>query len=67
MPFTIRTHDAWGVVTVGSFNSLQEARLAFASLCQDPWYQQDGGVKALELASQLPGGSPERLEWFPLR
>jgi hypothetical protein len=67
MTFTIRTHDAWGVVTVGNFESLEQARQAFASLCQDPWYQQDGGVKALELARQLPGGSHERLEWFPLR
>jgi hypothetical protein len=55
------------VVPVGSFESLEEARQAFSSLCQDPWYRQDGSVKALELARQLPGGSPERLEWFPLR
>ena len=67
MTFTIRTHDAWGVVTVGSFTSLEQARQAFSSLCQDPWYQRDGGVKALELVRLLPGGAPERLEWLPLR
>ncbi|MFM7648636.1 MAG: hypothetical protein ACKO50_11340 [Cyanobium sp.] len=67
MTFIIRTHDAWGVVPVGSFESLEEARQAFSSLCQDPWYRQDGSMKALELARQLPGGSPERLEWLPLR
>jgi hypothetical protein len=67
MPFTIRTHDAWGVVAVGSFQSLDEARQAFSTLCQDPWYQRDGGVKGLELVQQEAGGSPLRLEWFPLR
>jgi hypothetical protein len=67
MPFTIRTHDAWGVVTVGSFESLHEARQAFSSLCQDPWYQQDGGVKALELVQEEARGHCQRLEWFPLR
>ncbi|MFM7754572.1 MAG: hypothetical protein ACKO58_09295 [Cyanobium sp.] len=36
MTFTIRTHDAWGVVPVGSFERLEEARQAFSSLCQDP-------------------------------
>jgi hypothetical protein len=66
MTFTIRTHDAWGVVTVGSFESLEQARQAFSSLCQDPWYRRDGGVKGLELARQPPGGPPERLDWFPL-
>jgi hypothetical protein len=66
MTFTIRTHDAWGVVTVGSFESLEQAREAFSSLCQDPWYRRDGGVKALELARQPSGGPPERLDWFPL-
>ena len=44
MSFSINTHDAWGVVKVGDFQSLEEARRAFTALCQDPWYQQDGGM-----------------------
>ena len=69
MPFLIRTHDAWGVVPVGHFDSLEEARQAFAALCQDPWYRQDGTVRGVELldagqaASGQPGGSPQRLDW----
>jgi hypothetical protein len=44
MSFSINTHDAWGVVKVGDFQSLEEARRAFTALCQDPWHQQDGGM-----------------------
>ena len=70
MSFRICTHDAWGVVLVGEFESLEEARQAFASLCQDPWYRQDGTVRGVELldagqaAAGQPGGSPQRLDWF---
>jgi len=81
MAFSINTHDAWGIVKVGCFTSLEEAREAFATLCQDPWYQQDGGVKGLELVDdgdgnggakgragdRGPGTSARRLEWFSLR
>jgi hypothetical protein len=55
MTFSINTHDAWGIVRVGCFASLEEAREAFATLCQDPWYQQDGGVKGLELVDDGDG------------
>lgn len=81
MTFSINTHDAWGIVKVGCFASLEEAREAFATLCQDPWYQQDGGVKGLELVDdgdrngdakgrvgdRDPGTSARRLAWFSLR
>lgn len=66
MAFSIHTHDAWGTVKVAEFASLEDARQAFNALCQDPWYRQDGGVKALELAHSSDGVS-ERLEWFALR
>jgi hypothetical protein len=36
MGFSINTHDGWGVVKVGDFQSLEEARRAFTALCQDP-------------------------------
>lgn len=66
MPFTIQTHDSWGTVCVGTFQQLEEAQAAFRSLCDDPWYRQDGGVKGLELVENGAGG-PRRLEWFALR
>lgn len=62
MSYAIRTHDSWGIVPVGSFDSLQEARNAFASLQEDPWYRQDGTVKGLELVETTEQGDL-RLEW----
>lgn len=67
MSFSIHTHDAWGSVTVGDFQSLEEARQAFADLCQDPWYSQDGGVKGLELVQNNDAGAAQRLDWFTFR
>lgn len=64
MPFSIRTHDSWGTVEVGQFQSLEEAREAFTALCQDPWYRQDGTVKALELVEGAAEGNARRLDWF---
>lgn len=67
MPFSIRTHDAWGTVQVGDFQTLAEARQAFTDLCSDPWYAQDGGVKGLELLQTQDGCTPQRLDWFAFR
>jgi len=63
MPFTINTHDAWGTVQVGAFQTLEGAREVFSSLCRDPWYRLDGGIRALELVAHSHGET-ERLEWF---
>ena len=65
MAFSTCTHDAWGVVTVGDFHSLEEARKAFSALCEDPWYRNDGTVKGLELVQRTPEGGVGRLDWFP--
>jgi hypothetical protein len=67
MPFSIHIHDSWGIVPVGSFGSLADARQAFTALCQDPWYQRDGGVKGLELLQEGSGGSAQRVDWFAFR
>lgn len=67
MTFSINAHDAWGIVSIGSFETLAQAQQAFAELCQDPWYQRDGGVRGLELVQQDEGGSRQRLEWFAIR
>ena len=62
--FSIRTHDSWGVVPVGDFPTLEEARQVFSALCQDPWYKADGTVKGVELVQTSPAGEAQRLEWF---
>jgi len=68
MTFSIRTHDSWGIVTVGDFQSLEEARQVFTDLCQDPWYKADGTVKGVELVQASPlGGEAQRLDWFSFR
>jgi hypothetical protein len=64
MPYRIKTHDAWGSTPVGDFPSLEAARQAFSSLCQDPWYRQDGTVKGLELLEIQADSQGQRLDWF---
>jgi hypothetical protein len=64
MAFSIRTHDSWGVVPVGDFQSIEEARQVFADLCQDPWYKADGTVKGVELLVNSEAGEGQRLDWF---
>ena len=64
MTFAINTHDAWGVARVGEFQSLQEARLAFAALCEDPWYRSDGTVRGVELVQTGAAAGAQRLAWF---
>jgi hypothetical protein len=64
MAYSITTHDAWGQVPVGDYESLAEARAVFAAMQQDPWYRQDGTVKGLELVETTPEGERARLEWF---
>jgi len=64
MTFSIRTHDSWGVLPVGDFQTLEEARQVFTALCHDPWYKADGTVKGVELVRSSPAGNGERLEWF---
>lgn len=61
--YSIRTHDAWGSVPVGSFSSLEEARQAFRALCEDPWYRQDGTVRGVELLESDGSGQSQRLQW----
>ena len=65
MTFAINTHDSWGVVNVGNFQSIAEARQVFASICADPWYKSDGTVKAVELVDNAAAG--QRLDWFAFR
>jgi len=64
MTFRIRTHDSWGVVPVGDFQTLEEARQVFTALCQDPWYKADGTMKGVELVENGAGGEGHRLDWF---
>lgn len=63
MTFRLKTHDAWGSTPVGDFPSLEAARQAFSSICQDPWYQQDATVKGIELVEVQADGQSQRLDW----
>lgn len=65
MTFDINTHDSWGVVNVGKFQSIEEARKVFTSICEDPWYMSDGTVKGVELVDNAAAG--QRLDWFAFR
>jgi len=64
MTFSIRTHDSWGVVPVGDFQTLVEARQVFADICQDPWYKADGTVKGVELVENGQEGAAQRIDWL---
>jgi hypothetical protein len=64
MTYAINTYDSWGIVKVGNYQSLEEARKIFASICQDPWYKSDGTVKGVELVLDGDAGACQRLEWF---
>jgi hypothetical protein len=63
MAYSINTHDSWGVVNVGSFDTLELAQQAFRDLCADPWYRQDGTVKGAELLDTSNPSAPQRLDW----
>ena len=67
MTFKIYTHDSWGLVTVGRYQSLEEARQVFHALCSDPWYKEDGTVKGVELVQDAEGQAGLRIDWFPFR
>ncbi len=64
MNYSLLTHDSWGVLKIADFTSLDEARQAFSSLCQDPWYRNDGTVKGIELVQANPAGESQRVDWF---
>ncbi|MBJ7492715.1 MAG: hypothetical protein JHD13_06720 [Synechococcales cyanobacterium SupBloom_Metag_052] len=65
MTYAVNTHDSWGILQVGNYQSLEEAKQVFASICEDPWYKSDGTVKGVELVDNA--GASQRLEWFAFR
>jgi len=65
MTYAVNTHDSWGILQVGNYQSLEEAKLVFASICKDPWYKSDGTVKGVELIDNACAS--QRLEWFAFR
>ena len=66
MTYAVNTHDSWGTVKVGDYQSLEEARQVFSSICVDPWYKSDGNVKGVELLRD-DDGVVQRLDWFAFR
>ena len=67
MTFAVNTHDSWGTVQVGNYQSLEEARQVFSSICEDPWYKRDGTVKGVELVQGADAADSQRLDWFAFR
>jgi hypothetical protein len=67
MRYAINTHDSWGIVQVGHYPSLEEARSVFSSICEDPWYRSDGTVKGVELVQGADAGGGQRLDWYAFR
>jgi hypothetical protein len=65
MTYAVNTHDSWGILQVGNYQSLEEAKQVFASICEDPWYKSDGTVNGVELVDNA--GASQRLEWFAFR
>jgi len=65
MSYAVNTHDSWGILQVGNYQSLEEAKQVFASICEDAWYKSDGTVKGVELVDNA--GASQRLEWFAFR
>ena len=65
MTYAVNTYDSWGILQVGNYQSLEEAKQVFASICEDPWYKSDGTVKGVELVDNA--GASQRLEWFAFR
>ena len=67
MTYAVNTHDSWGPVKVGDYQTLEEARQVFSSICEDPWYKSDGTVKGVELVLDADAGAGQRLDWFAFR
>ena len=64
MTYAINTHDCWGIVNVGKFQSLEEAKIVFKTLCDDPWYRNDGMVRGVELVQDSGEGELVRIDWL---
>ena len=65
--YAINTHDSWGIVQIGNFQSLEEARKIFSSICEDPWCKIDGTVNGVELVQDADAGAGKVVEWFAFR
>jgi len=46
MTYAVNTHDSWGVVKIGNYQSLEEARTVFGDQCDDLRDKSDGTVGA---------------------
>ena len=64
MTYAISTHDFCGVVKIGNYLSLEEARRVFGDQCDDLRYKSDGTVKGVVLVQGADAGAAQWLEWF---
>jgi hypothetical protein len=67
MTFAVNTHDSWGVVKIGNYQSLEEARTVFGDQCDDLRYKSDGTVKGVVLVQGAYAGAGQGLECFDFR
>jgi len=67
MAYAINIDDAWGIVNVWNYQSLEDARKVFSSIYEDLRYKSDGTVKAVVLVQGIDAGAGHRLEWFAFR
>jgi len=57
MAYAINIDDAWGIVNVWNYQSLEEARTVFADRCDDLWCKIDGTIKAVVLVQGTDAGA----------
>ncbi|EDY37410.1 hypothetical protein CPCC7001_288 [Cyanobium sp. PCC 7001] len=55
--YSVICHDGWGNTSVGEFESLEEARQLFRTLCADRWFRTDGGIRRLSIVERAGGGT----------
>ena len=67
MAYAINIDDAWGIVNVWNYQSLEDARKVFSSIYEDLRYKSDGTVKAVVLVQGIDAGAGHGLEWFAFR
>ena len=64
MTYAVNTHDSWGVVKIGNYQSLEEARTVFGDQCDDLRDKSDGTVRGVALVQGALSGSLGRRLWL---
>ena len=57
MTYAVNTYDSWGILQVGNYQSLEEAKQVFASICprfQESCHPSDQYIRGLEDMTNAP-------------